>query len=130
MLSPGKVFNFIQTFERGFESMGATMSNAYQFVFACPKGGHNISLPRKCSNASLSEIEAMGLVGNEFISCEHSKCGWRGKAAKAKLLRILPFDWIFSPVNSHRSSDKYERSGKLSADPSTSGPQSVKSDYL
>jgi hypothetical protein len=109
--------------------MAVSMSNAYQFVFACPKGGHNISLPRKCSNASLSEVEAMGLVGNEFISCEHAKCGWSGKAAKAKLLRILPFDWIFSPVTSPRSSDKYERASKLSADPNRTGPQTLKSDY-
>jgi len=112
-----------------FANIAVTMSNAYQFVFACPKGGHNISLPRKCSNPSLSEVEAMGLVGNEFIACEHAKCGWSGKAAKAKLLRILPFDWIFSPVKSRRSSDKYDRSRKLSADPIHSGPQSLKSDY-
>ena len=105
------------------------MSNAYQFVFACPKGGHNISLPRKCSNPALSEIEAMGLVGNELISCEHAKCGWRGKAAKAKLLRILPFNWIFSPVNSPKCSDRYERSGKPSGFPGRSGPQTAKSDY-
>jgi hypothetical protein len=109
--------------------MAATMSNAYQFVFACPKGGHIISLPRKCSNVSLSEIEAMGLVGKENIICEHAKCGWRGKAAKAKLLRILPFNWIFSPVSLPKSSDKYERSDKLACDPSHPGSQSIKSDY-
>jgi hypothetical protein len=129
MLSPGKVFNFIQTFKCRFENMASIMSNAYQFVFACPKGGHSISLPRKCSNPALSEVEALGLVGNEFIACEYAKCGWRGKAAKAKLLRILPFDWIFSPVNSLRSSAKFERSSKLSADPGVSGPQSAKADY-
>jgi hypothetical protein len=71
----------------------------------------------------------MGLVGNDFIACEHAKCGWRGKAAKAKLLRILPFDWIFSPVTLHKSSDKYERSSKLSGDPDRSGAQTLKSDY-
>jgi len=72
------------------------MSQAYRIVFACPKGGHNINFQRKHSNLSLSEVEAMKLFGGESLSCESPKCGWRGKASKTKLLRIVPFDWIFS----------------------------------
>jgi hypothetical protein len=67
-------------------------------VFACPKGGHYINLQRKCSQA-LSENEVMKVFGNEEISCGDPNCGWHGKASKTKLLRILPFDWIFSPVS-------------------------------
>jgi len=74
------------------------MNKAYQLVFACPKGDHHINLRRKCLRPSLSEIEAMQIFGDEDISCESPKCGWRGKASKTKLLRILPFDWIFSSV--------------------------------
>jgi hypothetical protein len=48
---------------------------------------------------SLSEIDAMNLFGEEEISCESPKCGWHGKVSKTKILRILPFDWIFSAVS-------------------------------
>jgi len=75
------------------------MNKAYRLVFACPKGGHYINLQRKCFKPSLSEIEAMTLFGDEDISCESPKCGWQGKASKAKILRILPFAWIFSPAS-------------------------------
>ncbi|HKM89712.1 MAG TPA: hypothetical protein VJX29_03780 [Candidatus Acidoferrales bacterium] len=75
------------------------MNKAYRFVFVCPKGGHDISLERKCSRASLSELEAMELFGGEKISCANPQCGWRGKASKATLRRILPFNWIYSPAD-------------------------------
>jgi len=75
------------------------MNKAYRFIFVCPKGGHDISLQRKCSRAWLSELEAMELLGGEEISCAHPHCGWRGKASKTKLRRILPFNWIFSPAD-------------------------------
>jgi len=75
------------------------MNKAYRFVFVCPKGGHDITLQRKCSRASLSELEAMELFGGEKISCASPQCGWRGKASKAKLRRILPFNWVFSPAD-------------------------------
>ena len=75
------------------------MNKAYRFVFVCPKGGHDISLERKCARASLSEVEAMELFVGEKISCASPQCGWRGKASKAKLRRILPFNWIFSPAD-------------------------------
>ena len=75
------------------------MSRAYQVVFECPKGGHQINLQRKCAQASLSEDEAIKLFGNEQISCQSPKCGWRGKVSKTKLLRILPFNWILSPAS-------------------------------
>lgn len=75
------------------------VNKAYQFVFVCPKGGHDITLQRKCSRTSLSEPEAMELFGREVISCTNPHCGWRGKALKAELRRILPFDWIFSPAD-------------------------------
>jgi len=74
------------------------MSQAYRIVFECPKGGHNINLQRKCPKPSLSEAEAKQIFGNEEISCTHSNCGWSGKAYKTKLLRILPFNWVFSPT--------------------------------
>jgi len=74
------------------------MSQAYRVVFACPKGGHNINLQRKCSKVSLSEAEAKEIFKNEQISCTHPNCGWSGKAYKTKLIRILPFNWIFSPA--------------------------------
>jgi predicted RNA-binding Zn-ribbon protein involved in translation (DUF1610 family) len=75
------------------------MSQAYQVVFECPKGGHYINLQRKCSRASLSEDEAIQLFGNEELACQSPKCGWRGKVSKTKLLRILPFNWILSPAS-------------------------------
>src|SRR5215469_14886243 len=74
------------------------MSQAYRVVFECLKGGHNISLQRKCPKPSLSEAEAKQIFGNEEIFCAHPNCGWSGKACKTKLLRILPFNWIFSPT--------------------------------
>jgi hypothetical protein len=75
------------------------MSQAYRIVFACPKDGHNINLQQKYSKAALSEDEAMKIFAQVEIACENPRCGWRGKVSKARLLRILPFDWIFSPVN-------------------------------
>jgi hypothetical protein len=75
------------------------MSQAYRIVFACPKDGHNINLQRKYSKPALSEEEAMKIFGKEKISCENPRCGWHGKVAHTRLLRILPFDWIFSPAN-------------------------------
>jgi len=75
-----------------------TMSNAYRFVLECPNG-HYINLQQKCSKESLSETEAIDLVGDIEVSCEKLKCGWRGKASKTRLLRILPFKWILSPVS-------------------------------
>jgi predicted RNA-binding Zn-ribbon protein involved in translation (DUF1610 family) len=74
------------------------MSQAYQVVFECPKGGHPINLQRKCARASLTVEEAIELFGNEELRCQSPKCGWRGKVAKTKLLRILPFNWILSPA--------------------------------
>jgi len=73
------------------------MNNAYQFVLACPSG-HSINVQRKCNKDSLSETEAKKILKNEDVSCQTAKCGWRGKASKARLLRILPFNWILSPV--------------------------------
>jgi hypothetical protein len=73
------------------------MSLAYQIVFECPNGRHNINLQKKCSS-SLSEAEAMKRFGDEELSCANPHCGWHGKASKTKLLRILPFNWIFSPT--------------------------------
>jgi len=74
------------------------MSNAYQVVFECPKSKHSINLQRKCSKASLSEDEAMKMFANEEIACANPNCGWRGKVSNTKLLRILPFHWVFSPA--------------------------------
>jgi hypothetical protein len=74
------------------------MSNAYRFVFECPNG-HNINLQRKCTKESLSETEALEIVGDVEVSCDKLKCGWHGKASTARLLRILPFNWILSPVS-------------------------------
>jgi len=73
------------------------MSLAYRIVFECPNG-HYINLERKCHQASLSEAEAMKIFGDEELSCANHSCGWHGKASKAKLLRILPFNWILSPA--------------------------------
>jgi hypothetical protein len=74
------------------------MSLAYRIVFECPKGRHNINLQKKCTNRSLSEVEAMKIFGDEEISCMSLNCGWHGKASKTRLLRILPFNWILSPA--------------------------------
>jgi hypothetical protein len=74
------------------------MSNAYRFVFECPNG-HNINLQRKCAKESLSESEAIEIFGDIEVSCDKLKCGWRGKASKARLLRILPFNWVLSPIS-------------------------------
>jgi hypothetical protein len=73
------------------------MNNAYRFVLECPNG-HNINFQRKCTKNSLSETEAMAIFGHEEVSCQGVKCGWHGKALKARLLRILPFNWILSPL--------------------------------
>lgn len=73
------------------------MSLAYRFVFECPNG-HNINLQKKCATTSLSEAEAMTLFGNEELSCQKAGCGWHGKASKTRLVRILSFNWILSPV--------------------------------
>jgi hypothetical protein len=73
------------------------MSLAYRIVFECPNG-HSINFQKKCTNASLSETEAMKLFGQEDLLCTHSNCGWRGKASNAKLRRILPFNWILAPA--------------------------------
>ncbi len=75
-----------------------SMSNAYRFVLECPNG-HYINLQRKCTKEALSETEALDLVSDIDVSCEKVKCGWRGKASKARLLRILPFNWILSSVS-------------------------------
>lgn len=40
----------------------------------------------------------MKMFGNEELECTNPNCGWHGKASKTKLLRILPFNWILSPV--------------------------------
>jgi hypothetical protein len=77
-----------------------TMSKAYRVVFECPKGGHTVNLQRKCAKPSLSEVEALELFGDEKISCESPNCGWNGKVSKMRLLRILPFNWVFSPTTS------------------------------
>jgi hypothetical protein len=75
------------------------VNKAYRFVFVCPKDGQEIILERKCSRTSLSETEAMELFGAERISCANPQCGWRGKALKTELRRILPFNWIYSPAD-------------------------------
>lgn len=67
-------------------------------IFECPKGHHNINLQRK-SSASLSEAEAMKTFGNEQLACTSPNCGWHGKASKTRLLRLMPFNWIFSPTS-------------------------------
>jgi hypothetical protein len=74
------------------------MSKAYRVVCECPKGGHNINFQQKCSKASLSDVEAMEMFGDEEISCTNPDCGWHGKVSKTRLLRIMPFNWIFSPA--------------------------------
>jgi hypothetical protein len=74
------------------------MSLAYRLIFECPKGHHNINLQKKCTNAALSEAEAMKLFGDEKLACTNINCGWRGKASKTKLLRILRFNWILAPT--------------------------------
>jgi hypothetical protein len=73
------------------------MSNAYRFVVECPNG-HSINLERKCSKQSISETEAIEMFGGDEVACQKPNCGWHGKASKARLLRILPFNWIFSPI--------------------------------
>jgi hypothetical protein len=74
------------------------MSLAYRIVFECPTDHHTINLQKKCSTVSLSENEAMKIFGDEELSCPNPNCGWHGKARRAKLLRILPFNWVLSPA--------------------------------
>lgn len=74
------------------------VNRAYQIVFKCPKGRHNINLQKRCAKSSLSEIEAMQMFGNEEISCSDPSCRWHGKASKSEVLRIVPFNWILSPA--------------------------------
>jgi hypothetical protein len=35
------------------------------------------------------------IFGDVELSCQRLKCGWHGKASTARLLRILPFNWVF-----------------------------------
>lgn len=72
------------------------MSRAYRIVFECPQSHHNINLQKKCSSTSLSEAEAMEIFGDEELVCTNANCGWHGKASNAKVLRILPFNWVLS----------------------------------
>jgi len=74
------------------------MSQAYRIVFECPSGHHYINFQRKLSKPSLSDIEVIDLFGEEEISCSNEKCGWHGKASAAKILRIMPFKWVFQPA--------------------------------
>ncbi len=74
------------------------MSKAYQLVFECPKGGHNVSLQRKSPKTSLSEVEAKRMLEDKEIFCDHPHCGWHGKASKMRLRQIVPFNWIYSPA--------------------------------
>jgi hypothetical protein len=71
------------------------MSNAYRFVFECPNG-HSMNMERKCRTESISEAEVIQEFGNEELSCAKASCGWHGKASNARLLRILPFNWVVS----------------------------------
>ncbi len=73
-----------------------SMNKAYQVVFECPKGGHKVSLQRKSSKTSLSEVEARKMFEGEEISCGH--CSWHGKVSKMRLRQIVPFNWIYSPA--------------------------------
>jgi hypothetical protein len=73
------------------------MSQAYRIVFECPRG-HQINFQRKVSKASLSDSEAMDMFGDEQIVCTQANCSWRGRASSAKILRILPFNWVFQPA--------------------------------
>jgi hypothetical protein len=75
------------------------MSKAYRVEFLCPKGSHTINLQRKMPVASLSEDEAMEMFRDEELSCTRANCGWHGKASSARVIRILPFDWIFAPAS-------------------------------
>lgn len=72
-----------------------SMNNAYRLVFECPSG-HGVNLERKCSKESLSDREAIEMFGEVELSCQKLKCGWHGKASTARLLRILPFNWVLS----------------------------------
>jgi hypothetical protein len=74
------------------------MSLAYRIVFECPKGHHTINLQKKSTNTPISEDQVMEMFGDEEVACTQANCGWRGKASKTKLLRLLPFNWILAPA--------------------------------
>jgi hypothetical protein len=74
------------------------MSKAYRVEFLCPKGTHTINFQRRCSKPSLSETEAMELCADEELSCTRANCGWHGKASSARVVRIIPFDWVLAPA--------------------------------
>jgi hypothetical protein len=74
------------------------MSLAYRIVYECPNG-HQINLQKKCDTVSLTEAEAMTLFGDEELSCTKPDCHWHGKASKARILRLLPFNWILAPAS-------------------------------
>jgi hypothetical protein len=62
------------------------MNNAYQVVLGCPECHHGISLPRKSATVAAAEM----------IACS---CGWRGRAGRATLRYVVPFDWIYSAAS-------------------------------
>ena len=62
------------------------MNKAYQLVLECPKCQQRISLQRKSAT----------VPGSEEIACI---CGWRGRARKAKLLQVVPFNWVYSKAS-------------------------------
>jgi hypothetical protein len=78
------------------------MSNAYQFIFECRKCRQNISVARKSSKPSLSEVESKKMFAGEEIRCDKADCGWHGKASRIRLLRVVPFQWIYSPATLDR----------------------------
>jgi len=56
-----------------------------------PPGVTHVFGGRSGNRSAISERAAQG-------TCTHSNCGWSGKACNTKLLRILPFNWVFSPT--------------------------------
>jgi hypothetical protein len=59
------------------------MNKDYQPVLECPKCQQRISLQRKVATAPASEE----------ITCI---CGWRGRARRARLLQVVPFNRVYS----------------------------------
>jgi len=95
-LSRAHITLFVNRFERTSAALQSpmglprsynhSMNNSYHLVLECPKCHGNISLKSKTATPP----------SREEIACA---CEWKGRAAQTRLLRALPFNWIYSKAS-------------------------------
>jgi len=95
-LSRAGVTLFVNRFERTRETLrrngsvrssyNRSMNNSYHLLLECPKCRGNISVKSKTPT----------IPSADQIACA---CGWKGRATRTRLLRALPFNWIYSKAS-------------------------------